>query len=394
MYKNIVNYLSYVPKHFVTAVAAMALVMAPLQIVAQETVEIEGDIGVANVTNGDTTYEDSVSAKVDEVVKIQVWYHNRENDDSGLVADNLKVDVDLPTSPGKNQTVKTTISSANSNTVVDSANVNLSLDNAFLEYIPGSAKWRHNAGTNDSPNFVTESISDNVVDGGVVLEDAQPCFNFEATVTILARVKAPVVSITKQVRKVGEDDWKTKNTANPGDTLEYLITVKNKGNVKLNNLVIGDNMPARMTYVDGTTKLANATFPQGKDITSDNVTTGGIDVGNYSPGANAFVTFKAKIDEDLKPGTYKFKNVAVVDTDETGPFQNFAHTTVVVEGEEEEQPPVPPEEDEQPTPPSEELPVTGPADTALGLMASGGLGYAIRAYARSRKDLLSALLNK
>lgn len=44
------------------------------------------------------------------------------------------------------------------------------------------------------------------------------------------------------------------------------------------------------------------------------------------------------------------------------------------------------------TPPTSELPNTGPAETAAGVMGSAGLGFGIRNYLRSKRGLLKALL--
>ncbi len=389
MIKNIINYLTYMPKQFIAYASILALVLAPMQGIASEPVEIEASIQVANVTqSSDDTYFNQVDAQVDEVVQFQIFYHNMEHEDSGNNANNLSVKVDLPNSAGKTQTVTATIKADNSNTVVDTAVVNQTLDRAYLEFIPGTVKWRHNSGTNDNQNWVTDSLPDSVVTGSgfTTIEDAQPCDNFAATITFQARVKAPVVSITKQVRVEGETEWKTKNTAQPGDVLEYLITVKNEGNVTLNNLVIGDNLPARVTYIADTTKLANASFPQGTSISSNNVTAGGIDIGNYSPGANAFTTFKAKIDENLAPGNWEFSNVAIVDADEVNPVENFAITKVFVPGEEPEQP----EQPESPDMP-DELPVTGIGGIFGGILGSGALGIGARSWYGSRRKLIDSL---
>lgn len=41
-------------------------------------------LGVANVTGNDQDYSESVSARVDEVVKAQLTYHNRNEVDRGI----------------------------------------------------------------------------------------------------------------------------------------------------------------------------------------------------------------------------------------------------------------------------------------------------------------------
>lgn len=378
--------------------AAAALVAVPAVAGAAGQVALEGRTAVANQTAGATTYTKSTNAKTDEVVKVQIWYHNKEEANSNKVANNLKVKIDLPTQPGKAQTVKGTISADNANTVTDTANVNLALDQSRLEYIPGSAQWRHNKGTNEQPNWVTEKISDQVVGTGIVLENAKPCFNYEANVTILARVKTPAVSITKQVRVLGEKEWKTENTAKAGDTLEYLISYKNEGNTTLNQVIIADNMPANVTYVPGTTMIKNASNPTGTKVNSDNITKGGINVGNYTPGSNGFVWFQAKIDSNLKPGNYTFKNVGIVRPEGMGEYFNAAKTNVTVAGKPTPTPTTPPVSP-TPTPTTPvvpgqpTLPETGIEAGVAGLLGTGGLTYAGYFYRKSRKGLSAALKN-
>ena len=184
--------MSFVAKMRNSALVAALTLVPVASAQAANTVAIEGRVAVANVTAGDTTYNKSVSATTDQVVKVQVWYHNREDANSGKVANNLKVKLDMPTAAGKSQVVKGTISSDNSNVVADQATVTLDNAASTLEFIPGSAQWRHNKGTNDVPNWVTEDLGERgnqLVNGGLVLENAQPCFNFEANVTVMARVK-------------------------------------------------------------------------------------------------------------------------------------------------------------------------------------------------------------
>lgn len=371
-------------KRIVMGIAAVAMTVSPLA--AAQDVRLESALKVANVTGGVTpNYKDSVDAKVDDVVRFQVWYHNMEDENSGKVANNLKVKLNVPTAPGKVQTATSTVSADNANTVTDTATANLTLDNAYLEVIPGSAKWRHNTGTNANPVWVTSDLTDvqeqQLLTTGVVLENAKPCFNYEATVTVEARVKADAVSITKKVRKVGETEWKLSNEANAGDTLEYLITFKNEGNTVLSNVKVGDNLPPHMTYVNGSTMLKNGANPNGTQITSDNITKGGIDVGNYNPGAVGYVWFKVKIDQNLTAGCHEFKNVGIVRPEDMNEFFNVAITKVCVG-----QPTTPPAPVGGGT-----LPQTGVGGAAAATTGAGALFYSIRGYLRSKRNLLDAL---
>ncbi|MFZ1248788.1 MAG: DUF11 domain-containing protein [Candidatus Saccharimonadales bacterium] len=315
------------------ALVVLALaVLFPVMPVAADTVRMDGALGVANVTTGESTYTGSTNATFDQVVKYQVYYHNTELPDSGKVAQNVRVKIALPSAPGTTQTATATISADNSNTVTDTAVVNLNRADAYLQYIPGSAVWRHNTGTNDAPVWTEAKISDNVVAGGtgVVLENEKPCYNYAATVTVLARVMVPGVEIVKEARVKGTTDWATAITAKPGETVEYLIGYKNTGNVQQNNVVIADKLPAKVTYVAGTTQVKNAYWNGVYTTVPDGVTSGGINIGNYTPGSNAFVKFEAKMPaaDQLECGGNLLRNTATAQPEGMSYYYNTADVNI------------------------------------------------------------------
>lgn len=339
--KHFTRFFNSLPKRIVASMslAAAVLVLPLASLIAAPTVSLEGSLGIANVTRGDTKYTKSVAASYDEVVKVQVYYHNREDANSGKIANDLRIKLNVPSTAGKSQTISGTISSPDTNTINDSVGVNLDRDDAYLEYIPGTAKWKHNAGTNENVNIVEQTISDEIVYGGtgIVLENAKPCFNFDATVTILVRVRVPGIKIDKKVRVKGQTEWTTRNTAKPGETLEYLLAYQNAGNTTHENVEIRDSLPPSLTYVPGSTKLANA---NGTRSVADGVTTTGIIVGNYGPGANAFVMFEATVPaaDKLKCGVTEYRNVGVAQPKGMNEFYNTAVTTVEKKCEEAKKP--------------------------------------------------------
>jgi len=314
----------------VIAAAAFAAIALPISSAQAANVRMEGSLGVANVTAGDTQYKESVNATYDQVVKVQLYYHNREADDSGKVANDFRVKFNVPTTAGKTQVISGTMSSPDINTINDSVTVNLDRADARLSYIPGSATWKHNAGTNENVKIVEEKLSDDIVYGGtgIVIEDVKPCFNFDATVTILVRVQVPGITVDKSVRVKGQTEWSKSNVAKPGDTLEYQIAYKNMGNTTHNNVLIRDNLPPKMQYVPGTTKLKNS---GGVKNVADGVTTTGIVVGNYKPGAAAYVLFEVKLPaaDQLACGPTLFTNVGVARPEGMNEFYNTADTLVV-----------------------------------------------------------------
>lgn len=332
--KNAFRYVfSSLPKKLLASALIAMAVIVPVSTISAATVKLEGSIGVANVTAGDTKYSPSVNASYDQVVKFQVYYHNMENPDSGNIANNLKVKITMPTAAGVKQDVRTTISADNaSNTVTGTATVNLNRADAMIEYIPGSAVWKHNTGTNDNVNYVETKISDDIVTSGqgLVLENEKPCYNFAATVTVLARVKVPGVKVVKEVRVKGQTGWSQTNTAKPGDTLQYLITYQNTGNTTENNVVIRDALPAGFKLVPGTTMLYTSEKPAGVKYNSDNIDNGGIVIGNYGPGGGAYVMFDVTTPAEsaLACGVNNFRNIGVAHPANMNEFYNTADTAI------------------------------------------------------------------
>ncbi|MEI7818613.1 MAG: hypothetical protein WCI47_00685 [bacterium] len=379
---------------------AVALTFMPLAAIAADSVRLESKLGVANASTGEKIYQPTTSAKTDETVQVQLWYHNMENPDSGKVANNLKAKLELPTAAGKVQKINGTISADNANTVNTNSTVNLELDQSRLEMVPGTAMWRHNKGTNEQPNWVTEGLTtaqeQQLLNGGVTLENEKPCFNFEATVTVKLQVKTQMVGITKNVRVAGEKEWKVENVAKAGNTLDYRIKFSNDGNTVIKNVHIADNMPGYVSYVPGSTKLTNMNNPNGVAL-NDDLTKGGVNVGDYAPGSVGYITFQGKIDPNLKAGDYTFKNVAGVKIEGLMKYAE-AFTKVKVEGKvtPSECKPGIPVGDARCNPtvtptPETPLPQTGMEGAAAGFLGINGITYAGYFYRKSRKQLTDTL---
>lgn len=354
---------------------------------------------VANTSEGKTYnslfteggFVDQVNVKDGDILMLRAYVHNNAdpslNADGSGVAKDVSVYFNLPEATDTSLRAIGHITASNASPTRVSDTVDFTGSNPFsLSYLDSATAF-----TNAVPGGY--AVSNSIINpSGAPVGHTGPngtipgCFEYDAIVVAFVEVNMSDVSIVKKTRVEGSSDWVVKNTAKPGDTLEYLITAKNTGSTTLKNVVVGDNLPPHMTYVEGSTRLTNASNPSGIAITSDNITRGGIDIGNYLPGANAHVTFKVKIDKNLGCGTTTFKNVGVVRPEGMNEFFNTAITTVKVQCDETETPP-------KETPPKK-LPNTGPAETALAFTGTGSAAYAISSFRRSRKNLLDALLRK
>lgn len=319
---------------------------------------MEGNTRSLNVTRGQNDYQKTTNASDGEVVQVQVWLHNRENP-NGERANNTVVKIGVPQNqPGTNQNITGTITSDNFNTVTDTTTVVLDDAKSSIEYIPGTAMYRYNKGAADGDQtcetgfdtpparcYTTVKISDSVISGGVNLDSIRKtslrgCNAHHETVTVQVRVKTPKpgIKINKQVRVKGASEWKTSNTAKPGETVEYLITYQNAGTTTHKSVEIRDNLPPKVTYVSGSTKLINTS---GTKSVADGVAATGIKIGNYLPGAGAYVMFEAKMPttDKLACGTTLLRNVAVAQPEGMNEFYNTADTKVTKTCEEKPEEP-------------------------------------------------------
>jgi uncharacterized repeat protein (TIGR01451 family) len=137
------------------------------------------------------------------------------------------------------------------------------------------------------------------------------------------------VTVESQL-KSETNKWSANNTAKPGDTLRYIISYQNLSNSEQRQVVIRDSLPAKMELVAGTTMLYNQGSPNGSKVESNNITGGGVVIGNYGPGANAYIIFEAKVPaaDQLNCGNNEFRNVGIVRPENVGEHQAAATTAV------------------------------------------------------------------
>lgn len=388
----------FINKKLMTAIVGFILLGIASTVLAASTpvppngTRLESTFRVGNVTSN-ANYAPSVGAQIDDVVRYEIWYHNTEVETSGKNANNVNIKVTLPTSTSRNHTATAVVGGSNTNVITNTALVTTSVD-TYLEYIPGTAYRRHNTGTNANPIWVTERISDNVVSAsGYTFSTMNPCWNFQETITVQARVRANALTINKQVKIEGGSTWLTSVDAQPGQTVAYLITFTNVGNTTLRDVLIRDNMPPRMEYIPGSARLFNTTHPNGVVI-SDLLIQGGVNVGDYSPGANAQVRFQARVPQavDRCVNDYFFNNVGVVRPAGMGEFYNTAR--VVVDYPCSVTPPPTPPTPPTPTPITPtaitgkgSLPTSGPAEAVAGTLGTISLAGAAGYYRKAKLAL-------
>lgn len=324
------------------------------------------------------TYGDNIQLQAGKEYEVSVFYHNNAasiyNDAahnySGIAKDTM-MRIQMPGSvkAGEKARVTGLISASNANPqqVWDEAYGAASQD-MDLRYVQGSARV-YSKGAVNGQTMPNSLFTSGAALGYDSLNGKVPgCNEFEGWVVFKFKAVAPDFTVEKTVEKVGTNSFAKSITVNPGEDIEYKIKYVNTGSTTQESVVVKDKLPAGVTYVPGTTNLANAgTNGQWKKLSDDKVVSTGINIGSYAPGAKAYVSFKAKVagKDKLKCGTNTLVNTATVETD-NGSKSDTA--TVIVTKKCKNMPP--------------ELPHTGISSgmlSAIGLgVLTAGLAYAVR----------------
>ena len=276
----------------------------------------------ANTSEGG--WQDDVTVQPGKEYLVRVYVHNNAADSLNLTATNTRVMAALGTNTGTKVGLTGYVSADNATPGEVWDDASFTSSNSFnMAYVAGSAKIYNNA-----TGAAGRSVSDSIVDGsgalvGYAANDGKVpgCFQYASYVTF--KVKPQFAStasfdMSKSVRKSGTTTWGETVASKAGDTVQYRIKYTNTSTTQQDNVTVRDKMPAGVSYVPGTTKLFLGSDPLTPRSMSDNVTSGGINIGSYSPGGTALVIFDAKVNaNDKLPtcGPNTLKNVASVETD-------------------------------------------------------------------------------
>lgn len=363
--RNFISLLKYAPKRTFAVLAMIAAaIIIPATLLAwgpdrpTYTIEVPADhvtfnsitnnpshgdernfVQVRDAASGNETYVDSISLTAGHEYVIYVYYHNNAASNlnaSGVgIAHGAYVKAQVPAIVSNGSTGTKAVgyvgaSNATPAEVWDDISFsNTTGGDIALRYIPGSATIHSFGAVNG------QAMGDSIVTTGTPLGydslngELKGCNEYAGYVTFRVKADQPNFTVTKQVRKAGETTWVESVASKPGETVEYLVTYKNTGTTQQNDVVINDILPKGVSYVAGTTVLKNTTNPNGLTV-SDNITKGGINIGNYASGAAAYVKFSGKIDSnDSLPtcGANTLQNIAKAQTN-NGTKQDTADVTV------------------------------------------------------------------
>lgn len=336
-------------------------------------------VGAKMSNSTSTTWNaDEITVKDGDTLTIRLYVHNNSPKGMDAVAKDVSVSFSLPTTVGKTQTLIGYLNSSNAAPTRYWDEVMLkSSDNFYVEYVAGSAKYTNS-------KLGTVALSDAVITSGATIGyealngEIPGCYQYDGQVTIEVKVhKSVTAKLSKVVRLKGTKEWSESVDAKIGDEVEYRIEYKNLSAEQVDNVMIRDVLPTNVEYVAGSTVLYNANHQSGIALSSDKVTTSGINIGSYAPRGNAYVQFTAKvISKTLECGDNQLVNWASA-TVNGEVFKDDA--SVMVERDDATC-------HEMPTP--ERIPDTGATNIAGAALGAGSVVTALGYYIASRKKLM------
>ncbi len=367
----------------------------------------------ANTSAGGWSDEVNVQDGKDYIVRMYV--HNNAAQNLNLVAQNVRASVNVPTTTGTSVQIDGFITADNASPKKVWDDVVLKSDKKFnIAYVAGSAEYVNNANPNPGFKLADSIVTNTGAQLGYEQMDGKipGCFKYSGIVTFKVKVqgeKTPDFEAVKKVRVNGTSEWQKTVAAQPGQKVEYLLTYRNTGDARQNNVVLKDKLPSNVTYNLGSSKLQNGSNPNGIGVSDRVVTTSGMNIGNYEAKAAGYVTFTATLpDADkLVCGANTLRNTVTISTD-NGVKSDTADVTVAVKCAANECKPGIPAGDTRcggctpgegqvvdengncvTTPGT--LPTTGPAETIMTIIGVGAMTAGFVYWYRSRQNLKKAL---
>lgn len=275
--------------------------------------------------NGTTgQWQDTQTVQAGKEYVVRMYVHNNAASNLNLVAENVTAKFNLPTNTAKSIQVNGFLDSSNATPteVYDHATFTGAQD-FNLAYVPGTLKFYNNFfGSNGTPISETAFTSAGAKLGYDKLDGKIPgCFQYAGYLTFIVKPQVAQTgnfTVSKQVRKSGTTAWQKSVAVNPGDSVDYLIDYTNVGTAQQNNVVLKDSLPTGTSYTAGTTYLVNTTNPNGLKVDDSITTANGMNIGNYTGNAGAYVKFSAKVaDNSHLPacGANTLTNTIRVETD-------------------------------------------------------------------------------
>lgn len=268
---------------------------------------------------GTNTYVDQVALQPGKTYTVSLFYHNNAktslNESGAGVALNAKARIQMPgvVQAGETATITGFVNASNSNplSVWDEARGTNGSGAIALRYVQGSAKFVSNGAING------QTVPDSLFTTGANLGfDSQNgtvpgCNEFAGFINFNFVVDQPNFEVKKEV-STDNKTWKKSVASTAGSTVYYRVSYKNTGTTQQDGVTVRDYLPNGISYVNGSTVIANSVTNGQYQATSNGITVGnGLNVGSYAPNGDVYLKFSGKVADEaaLACGVNSLKNV-------------------------------------------------------------------------------------
>lgn len=195
--------------------------------------------------------------------------------------------------PGR---VRVTLSgSMSTDSIYDSAQMQTKSGDFALRYVPGSAAIEVDG---DTQPLNVESLFGSGADISTTKVGEAPALpaNFSGVVRFSFQADQPQFLVDVDARRPGiTDRWFDSTVVARGNDVEINVGYDNTGSVAQDNVVVKVAPDVGMSLIPGSTSLKNAANPNKLALRSNGVTSVGVNIGNYTPGSNAFLYFRMNV---------------------------------------------------------------------------------------------------
>lgn len=261
----------------------------------------------------DGPHYDDVDVVSGKEYEVYVFFHNNAsaslNDSGKGIADNVRLSTKLPEKieTGQAGVVYGAISSTNTDPALvwDTAYLHAT-ETVYMRYVPDSAVI-HSFGTAngailDANALFSEEgakLAYNLTnDSGVSMWGMVPgCNEYAGYVTYRLKADKPEFGSFKEVSAEGANQFADNVSTLPGSVLDFKITYFNSGTTEQKSVTVYDTMPDGMEFVSGSVQL---TTNSGTTALDDKLFSDGVIIGDFQPGEQATITYKAKVSADIE----------------------------------------------------------------------------------------------
>ena len=292
-------------------------------------------VRVGEINPDKTTLGNEVEVVPGKQYTVYIYYHNNASttfndsahDNVGIaVRTRMASSFSTVITPDEKGVITATITADNTDpeSVWDEAYMTTVSGKVLLHYVEGSAKIYNGWDTNGSVLPSSLFTEEGTLLGCDELNGAIPgCEEYHGSVSYVLQAEELAGTVEATVSKDGKEYSKSV-VIGPGDEVYYKLTIKNAGDVELSNATVIDSLPDGLTLVSGSVELwANGSST--KNSLSDNLTSGGYNLGTIGAGNTVFITYRVKVAKNIGDEILDLTNhakfvydsdVAVGDSDE------------------------------------------------------------------------------